>query len=144
MTTDETNPEDWFFLAKERLEKADSLYAQFGPSYSGIELLHEAVERYLKGCLVAHGWSLEKIHDLNRLLDAATPFDSRFGGFAEMAQSLTEQFWEQHYPGGDLTEVGSDYDELREQAGKMIELILALVQPSDRSKNNEQQSGESV
>lgn len=144
MNTNEKNPEDWFLLAKERLEKADALFEQFGPSYSGVELLDEAVERYLKGFLVANGWPLERIHDLNRLVEAAMAFEPQFGEFAELAHSLTEQFWEQHYPGGDLTEVGSDYELLRQQAGEMIALILTLVQPSDKPKNKEQESGESV
>ena len=130
MKTDEKNPRDWFLLAKERLEKADVLFNLFGASYSGVELLQEAVERYLKGYLVAQGWPLERIHDLNRLVEAAMAFDPQFGDFAELAHSLTEQFWEQHYPGGDLTEVGSDYEVLRQQAGEMIALILASVPPS--------------
>ena len=60
MKTDESNPHDWFLLARERLEKADALYKQFGPSYSGVELLEEAVERYLKGYLVANRWPLNE------------------------------------------------------------------------------------
>ncbi len=130
MRTDEKNPHDWFLLAQERLEKADLLFNLCGPSYSGVELLQEAVERYLKGYLVAKGWPLERIHDLNRLVEAAMAFDPQFGDFAELAHSLTEQFWEQHYPGGDLTEVGADYDDLRQQAGEMIALILASVPPA--------------
>ena len=137
MRTDEKNPHDWFLLAKERLEKADALYRQFGPSYSGVELLEEAVERYLKGYLVANGWPLERIHDLNRLVEAAMAFDPQFADFAELAHSLTEQFWEQHYPGGDLTEVGSDYELLRQQAGEMIALILASVPPPDKPGGKE-------
>ena len=137
MKTDEGNPHDWFLLAKERLEKADALYNQFGPSYSGVELLDEAVERYLKGYLVANGWPLERIHDLNRLVEAAMAFASQFSDFAELAHSLTEQFWEQHYPGGDLTEVGSDYELLRQQAGEMIALILASVPPPDKTAEEE-------
>jgi HEPN domain-containing protein len=137
MRTDEKNPHDWFLLAKERLEKADALYRQFGPSYSGVELLEEAVERYLKGYLVANGWPLERIHDLNRLVEAAMAFDPQFADFAELAHSLTEQFWEQHYPGGDLTEVGFDYELLRQQAGEMIALILASVPPPDKPGDKE-------
>lgn len=57
-------------------------------------------------------------------------FNPKFAEFAELAHSLTEQFWEQHYPGGDLTEVGSDYELLRQQAGEMIALILASVPPN--------------
>jgi HEPN domain-containing protein len=129
MKTDERNPDDWFLFANERLASVDALWKQFGPSYSVVELLHEAVERFLKGYLVANGWSLERIHDLNRLVEAAMAFEPQFGGFAELAHSLTEQFWEQHYPGGDLTEVGSDYELLRQQAGEMIALIQASIVP---------------
>jgi HEPN domain-containing protein len=123
MITDENNPRDWLFLAKERLESADVLATQRGPSYSVVELLQEAVERYLKGYLVSRGWRLERIHDLPPLVEAAAALDPRFAAFDELAYSLTEQFWEQHYPGGDLTEVGSDYSELRRAAGEMAGLI---------------------
>lgn len=103
------------------------MFKQFGASYTGVELLQEAVERYLKGYLIANGWILEHIHDLNRLVETAAAFDPQFAKFSEVAHSLTEQFWEQHYPGGDLTEVGADYDELRLQAGKLVALVLKSV-----------------
>lgn len=128
MKTDESNPRDWLFLAKERLESADTLAVQRGPSYSVVELLQEAVERYLKGYLVSRGWKLERIHDLLPLVEAAAAFDQRFAAFDELAISLTEQFWEQHYPGGDLTEVGSDFSELRQAVGEMVRLIEEALQ----------------
>ena len=132
MKTNENNPRDWFLLGQERLESADALFAQRGPSYSVVELLQEAVERYLKGYLVARGWKLERIHDLNPLVEAATRFDSQFAIFAELAASLTEQFWAQHYPGDDLSDVGADYETLRQQAGELIALIrisISLASP---------------
>ena len=60
----------------------------------------------LKAFLLSKNWSLVRTHDLNYLLAEAAKHDARFIQFAAVAQSLTEQFWEQHYPGGDLTEVG--------------------------------------
>lgn len=47
MKTDEKNPQDWLFLARERLQAADALFQSLGITYSGVELLQEAVERYL-------------------------------------------------------------------------------------------------
>ena len=129
MKTDETNPHHWFFLAAERLEAADALYEARGACYSAIELLQEAVERYLKGFLIWTGWPLRKVHNLSTILDAAVERDSRFKTFADLCEKLTAQYWAQHYPGGDLEDVGSDYDELRQQAGEMIDLILASVPP---------------
>jgi len=139
MKTDENNPQDWLFLAKERLESADALMVQRGSSYSVVELLQEAVERYLKGYLVSRGWKLERIHDLAPLVEAAALFDPRFAAFDELAYSLTEQFWAQHYPGGDLTDVGSDYDTLRQQAKDLIMLIenSILLRPSVDAESKE-------
>lgn len=131
MKTDETNPADWFMLAQERLEKADALYKEFGASYTGVELLQEVVERYLKGYLIGKGWSLQKIHNLSTLLDAAVERDSQFKSFADLCEELTAQYWEQHYPGGDLAEVGADYEDLRRQAGELIALILAAAPPTE-------------
>lgn len=130
MKTDESNPEDWFLQAQERLESADALVESRGVCLSAVELLQESVERYLKGYLVSKGWKLERIHDLNRLLDLSLEHCRGFCRFIPLAQSLTEQFSAQNYPGDDLSEVGFDYPELREQAGKLINLIEAETIPS--------------
>ena len=94
-----------------------------------MELLQEAIERYLKGYLVATGWPLQRIHNLSTLLDAAVQQDVRFKSFADLCEGLTAQFWEQHYPGGDLADVGADYDVLRSEAAKMVSLILTTGDP---------------
>jgi hypothetical protein len=49
--------------------------------------------------------------------------DDRFQQFEDLCESLTEQFSAQHYPGGDLTDVGADYDELRRKVGELVQLI---------------------
>jgi len=127
MKTNEANPQDWFLLAAERLRAADVLHAESGSTLTGIEVLHEAVERYLKGFLVAKGWQLRKVHDLAFLNDEAKKFERRFENFDDLCESLTEQFWAQHYPGGDLSTVGSDYEILRVQTGELVTLIHALI-----------------
>ena len=55
--------------------------------------------------------------------------DARFKSFADLCEGLTAQFWEQHYPGGDLADVGADYDLLRAEAAKMVSLILSAGVP---------------
>jgi HEPN domain-containing protein len=127
MTTREDNPDDWFLLAADRLRGADLLHAHGGVTYLGVEALHEAMERYLKGFLVARGQRIERTHNLGQLLTAAAAIDIRFRDFASLAEVLTQQFWAQHYPGGDLAGVGDDYPELRRQAGELVGLIEAAV-----------------
>lgn len=130
MKTDETNPHDWLLLGRERLLAADAVRQTCGAGSSAVELLQEAVERYLKGYLISGGWSLQRIHNLSTLLDAAIQVDARFKYFADLCETLTAQFWEQHYPGGDLTDVGADYDQLRLQVEQLVALIVAAIPPS--------------
>lgn len=126
MRTDETNPNDWFLLGRERLEAADAVRSARGVCNSAVELLQEGVERYLKGYLVSTGWPLQRIHNLSTLLDAAVQRDVRFKPFADLCEGLTAQFWEQHYPGGELADVGTDYDLLRAETDRMVSLILSI------------------
>jgi hypothetical protein len=72
---------------------------------------------------VKHGWKVVKTHDLNRLLAAACEFNAAFSEFAPAFQNLTEQFWEQHYPGGDLDEVGDGYLNVREKVEEMVLIV---------------------
>jgi HEPN domain-containing protein len=92
MRTNEKNPDDWMFLARERLQSADALFQALGPTYSGVELLQEAVERFLKAYLISQGWELQKIHNLSTLLDYSVVFDERFKTHADLCENLTVQF----------------------------------------------------
>lgn len=113
----ETDPGDWFFAAADRLRVADGTWERDGLTLTGIELLQEAVERYLKG------WSLDRTHDLRRLLSVAMTYDPAFNRFKPLADELTDDFFAQHYPGGDWTNVGQNYETLRKQTGEIISLI---------------------
>jgi hypothetical protein len=123
MKTSETNPSDWLLLAEERLTAADTLFHALGGTLSCIELLQESIERYLKGYLISKGWELRKIHSLSTLLDHAVHYDAEFKSHSDLCENLTAQFWAQHYPGDDLSEVGEDYPQLRSQAADLIRLI---------------------
>ena len=129
MKTNENSPEDWLRSARTRLHSADLLHPLEGANESVIELLQEATERFLKAYLIARGWKLRRIHDLGALVAEAVELDARFAAFEDFADSLTDQFWAQHYPGGDLTEVGHDYPVLRQSLGEMITLIEAAIAP---------------
>jgi HEPN domain-containing protein len=123
MKTDENNPEDWYRSASVRLGSVDRLYPFEGTSESVVELLQEAVERFLKGYLISKGWHLTKIHDLGALIAEAENYDERFGAFADFADELTDQFWAMHYPGGEFDEQSIDFEELRAKVGQIISLI---------------------
>jgi HEPN domain-containing protein len=121
--TDEKNPADWFLLAADRLKAADSLWKHEGFTAAGIELLPEALERYLKGYLIAKGWRLIRTHDLEELISDAKTFDPAFAKFVALAEELTEDFFLQHYPGHDMTELGTNYEVMRNQTSELVNLI---------------------
>lgn len=125
--SDENDPADWFYSAGDRLRVADSAWRHDGLTHSGVELLQEAAERYLKGYLVAQGWRLNRTHDLQKLLQEAQRYEPDFGNFDAVAKELTEDFFAQHYPGGDWSNVGANYETLRAQVGQMLELIQQRV-----------------
>jgi HEPN domain-containing protein len=116
--TKASQPADWFAFAEERLKAADLLWTHEDVTPSGIECLQESVERFLKGYLIGKGWRLVKTHDLERLVSEAQKYDVWFSRFVSLAEQLTADFFAQHYPGGDLTSVGQNYDLLRQQSVK--------------------------
>ena len=128
MKTDENNPADWLRSAQVRLRSLDILHAAEGVTESVVELLQEAAERALKAYLLSQGWRLRKIHDLGALVADAVELDPRFAEFEDFADSLTDQFWAQHYPGGDIEDIGHDYPELRQSLAAMITLIDTAIQ----------------
>ena len=121
--TSTQNPADWFAFAEERLRGADVLWRSEGITALGLEALQESVERYLKGYLIAKRWRLIKTHDLEKLIDDARGFDSEFSKFINLAAQLTEEFFLQHYPGHDTTDLGRDYERLRQESGELISMI---------------------
>ncbi|HAO79710.1 MAG TPA: hypothetical protein DCQ92_12190 [Verrucomicrobia subdivision 3 bacterium] len=88
----ETDPADWFFSAADRLRVADWAWERDGLTLTGVELLQEAVERYLKGWLIARGWSLDRTHDLRKLISVAMTIDPAFNRFKSFADELTDDF----------------------------------------------------
>lgn len=118
--TSEKDPKDWFEMAQERINSADSLWKHEGLTHTGIEALQEGVERYLKGYLVAKGWRLVRTHDLERLVTEAVQFDKTFDKFYGLSEELTDDFFAQHYPGEDTTHVGDNYQQMRVAAGELI------------------------
>ena len=125
--TDELDPADWFAFATERLKTSDVVWASEGLTASGIELLQESVERLLKGYLIASGWSLVKTHDLMTLIEEAAKFDARFTVHRRVAAELTADFFAQHYPGHDMTNVGLNYENWRIAVGELFSLVASLL-----------------
>ena len=85
--------------------------------------LAEILEKILKAELLRLGWTLEKTHDLNRLLQSLVERDSDLVSTVEpLCDGLAQVYFTDRYPGFDLDD--PDWPRLREQ----VELVSALLQ----------------
>jgi HEPN domain-containing protein len=60
--------------------------------------LQQAVEKYLKALLISHGWKLQRTHNLEVLLDAATAYAPDLEDFRAVCQVITLYYMAERYP----------------------------------------------
>ncbi len=91
--------------------------------------LAEVLEKILKAELIRSGWTLEKTHDLERLLDALVTWKSDLISTVEpLVDVLSEVYFITRYPGFDLDD--PDWPALRQQVedvGKLLDMVKARV-----------------
>jgi HEPN domain-containing protein len=118
-TTDAANPADWLGFAEADLAAVAVLAATRTSFYVCRSQLAEAFEKALKADLVARGWPLAKVHDLQKLCDALAAYDPAAAlRLQPTADDLAECYTEGRYPGFDL-------DNVEDWSG--LEALLARV-----------------
>jgi len=121
-------PKDWFDKAAKDLRRIDILLTIDDLEGAGFHL-QQAAEKYLKGYLIGKGWELERIHDLDRLLNVARAFDKRFDDFRSACKFVEEFYTEERYPFLPSQEPSRDeFDKARQ---KIEELIAFIFQPQE-------------
>jgi HEPN domain-containing protein len=100
MSVDSRIPADWFARADQDLAASRQLLKEPDTTFliPAAMLLQQAVEKYLKGFLLAQGRNLKRTHDLLDLLDEAIPFAPELSRFDAASIKITEYYTEQRYP----------------------------------------------
>lgn len=114
-------PADWLRIAERDLQRVTHLLAVHDPAAAGF-FLQQAVEKFLKAFLLARGWALERIHDLEVLLNAALAYDPSLETFRTVCQKITVFYVVERYPlivDSSLTE---------EDVRKALEEVEALIE----------------
>ena len=123
-------PTDWLRIAEKDLQRAEHLLGIHDAEAAGF-YLQQAVEKFLKAFLLSKGWKLERIHDLEALLNDALAYDPSLEEFRSACQKITAFYFVERYPfvtGTGLTE--DDVRSSREQVQQLIEKIrTATSQP---------------
>lgn len=116
-------PKDWFHKGDIDIRRAEILLENNDAGGAAFHL-QQALEKYLKGYLIGRGWKLQRIHDLEDLLDYAVEYNKKFEDFRVLCQEVTEYYIEERYPflmSSELTR-----DEVRLRIEKAKEFILRL------------------
>lgn len=117
-------PLDWFRQGDQDLEAAHILLHHDGPFPVIAFHLHQATEKYLKGYLLATGWSLRRIHDLEALVQEAIARDPAFTPFLNPCQEIAEFYIETRYPIGLQSPIpGTDLDEYYDVTLRLVSLV---------------------
>jgi HEPN domain-containing protein len=94
--------------------------------------LAEVVEKTMKAELIRLGWTLERTHDLERLLDAMTEWHSDLVPSLEsLCDSLADAYFSDRYPGFDLDD--PDWPILNQQL-EAVTIVLSTVQARSTGK----------
>ena len=90
-------PGDWLRIAERNLGRVDHLLNVQDPEAAGF-FLQQAVEKFLKAFLLSRGWELQRIHDLETLLNAALAYDPSLEPFRSACQKITGFYLVERYP----------------------------------------------
>ncbi|MEW6387711.1 MAG: HEPN domain-containing protein [Thermodesulfobacteriota bacterium] len=120
-------PAEWLRFAEENLGVAQREMGHESPAFRTVCFLcQSAAEKYLKGYLIAQGWTLEKTHDIVVLLGLCVNHNQEFLPLLEGGAILNEYIVAGRYP-GDLALETIDRPEA-EEALAIVEQIRRLVQ----------------
>ena len=115
---------DWYSKGTLDIRRTEILLENNDPEGAAFHL-QQALEKYLKGFLIRKGWRLERIHDLEDLLDHAIDYDSTLEVFRSLCQEVTEYYIEERYPfliSSELT--GNEVRSKLSEAKKFIEKLV--------------------
>lgn len=90
--------------------------------------VQQAVEKALKGFLIARGWDLEKTHDLSYLLGEAREHEESLEAFTDLCAVATEAYLEHRYPGTATADLGGvDLEGHIERSGQLLDRLAELA-----------------
>jgi len=90
-------PRDWLRKAEADLRRVGRRLRERDIEDAAVHL-QQALEKFLKGFLLARGWSLKKTHDLEALLDEAIRHDATLDRYRPLVQAVTGYYLPARYP----------------------------------------------
>lgn len=121
MTT--RSSESWCRYARRDWRRARIMEREGDLQATGM-FLQQAVEKYLKGFLLDHGWSLRKTHELDLLLEEAIKYQPRLASYRDVCERMSSYYLIDRYP-NDVAS-GLDTRQIDSDAAEASALILTI------------------
>ncbi len=90
-------PEDWKKVARKDFERVKRNLRE-GDIEASAFYLQQSLEKYMKGFLLQHGWSLRKIHELHDLLSDAVNYEPLLEKFRTLCERVSGYYIIERYP----------------------------------------------
>lgn len=116
-------PQDWFKKAERDLNRVEILL-EAGDAEGASIHLQQALEKYLKGYLISRGWKLQKIHDLEVLLNQTLSNNQEFEKYRLLCQRLTDYYTNERYPS--MLDTGADIEEVKNELKEVKEFVHCI------------------
>ena len=116
------DPSEWFRKGQEDLDRVPRRL-QEGDCEDAAFHMQQALEKYLKGFLIARGWQLRRTHNLSLLLDEAVIFLPALEECRPLCQEVSAFYVEERYPLSTQAPSRSELERLFEQAKRLVELL---------------------
>ena len=113
-------PKDWFRIGDKELKRAQNLLSLEDLEGAGFNI-QQAIEKYLKGYLLSHGWELRRIHNLDVLLSEATAHDPCFEDFRSPCQTITHYYLIERYP------LAVSWELTKEEIGESLSIAERII-----------------
>ncbi len=91
------DPSEWFRKAHQDLQRVPRCL-EAGDCEDAAFHLQQAVEKALKGFLIARGWTLRRTHNLSFLLDEAVQYLASLEAYRPLCQEASAFYFEERYP----------------------------------------------
>lgn len=90
-------PTDWLRIANKDYARVEYLLNAHDPEAAEF-YLQQALEKFLEAFLLSKGWQLQRIHDLEPLLNEALKYNPSFEQYRNILQRVTGFYFIERYP----------------------------------------------
>jgi len=116
------DPSEWFRKGQQDLQRVPRCLQEEDCEDAAFHL-QQALEKYLKGFLIAHGWRLQRTHNLSVLLDEAVKFTPTLEPYRSLCQEVSAFYVEERYPISTQGPSRAELEPLLQHAQQLIGLL---------------------